>query len=113
MQLTATSLGSTLSNIARSCCGPSTQPQVARLNGGLHLLARRDGSGQVVHGRLDLLLLHARPRPAFGRPEPVIVQRVSLGGAAEDAFVKLLDHAGVAGILALRLQPFLDQLRER
>ena len=54
---------------------------------GLHVLPRLNGSGQVVHGRLDLLLFHARPRPAFGRPEPVVVQRVSLGGAAEDAFI--------------------------
>ena len=58
----------------------------------LDLRAGGDGIGQVVHRRLDLLLFHPGPRPAFGRPEPVIVQRVSLGRAAEDAFIELLDH---------------------
>ena len=43
---------------------------------------------------------------------PAKSSMVSLSRTAEDAFVKLLDHAWVRGILAQRLQAFLDQFRD-
>ena len=74
--------------------------------------AGRDGAGQIVHGRFDFLFFDARPRPALGRPKPVIVKWVSLGCAVKDAFIELVDDRWVSGILALGLQPFLDRFRD-
>src|SRR5208283_2304013 len=85
---------------------PAARRQLERR---LDLRAGGDGIGEVLHSRLDLSLFHSGPRPAFGRPEPVIIQWVGRSRSAEDSLIEFLDHCRVGRVLAQRLQPFLDQ----
>ena len=75
-------LGQDLVEQRRLCGGPSTQPHVASVNGALTFFGRRQRRAEIGQRRVDLLLLHGLPRPAFGRPEPVVVERMRLARSA-------------------------------
>ena len=68
--------------------------------GRLDIPGRLDRRLQIVDRALDLPIFGIAPRPRFRRPEPVVVERVSLRDPLEHAFVQLAHDGRIAGVLA-------------
>ncbi len=66
----------------------------------------------VREGRGVVLGLVAAPGPVFGRPQPIIVERVRPGDALEHAFIELLDGGRVGYCQPLLLESLPDGFRD-
>ena len=109
MQLIGICFGKNWSNRAGLCGGPSTQPHVASVNGGLRSASPPPARPENRPSWRRSAAARPLPRPTFGRPQPVVVQGMNLGDPPEHSLVDVCDNGRVGWVLARRLQTLFDR----